>query len=76
MLAIPFFLSMIVVAVSASGQPTFGAGAAMVVSVGNDVGWQVTGLEEAREVFLERGELRGGTESMKEHWAKHGPLYG
>ena len=78
MIFTPFFLSMIAAAASASasGQPTFEAGNPMVVTAGNDVGWQVTSIEEARAAFKERGELRGGTEKMKAHWEQHGSLYG
>lgn len=76
MIFTPVFLSMIVAAASASEQPVFEAGAPMVVTAGNDVGWQVTSPEEAREAFLERGELRGGTEKMRAHWETHGSLYG
>jgi len=47
----------------------------MVISVGNDVGWQIESAEAARQAFLERGELRCGTEKVREHWDKFGPLY-
>lgn len=76
MIFTPVFLSIIAAAASASGQPAFQAGDPIVVSVGNDVGWQVKSIEEARAAFLERGELRGGTEKVKAHWEQHGSLYG
>lgn len=76
MIFTPVFLSMIAAAVAAFGQPAFEAGAPMVVSAGNDVGWQVKSIEEAQTAFKERGELRCGTENMNVHWAKYGPLYG
>lgn len=76
MIFTPIFLSMIAVAVSAFGQPAFEAGDPMVVTAGNDVGWQVKSIEEAQTAFKERGELRGGTEKMKAHWERHGSLYG
>jgi len=71
----PVFLGMIAAAVSASGPPAFEAGDFMVITAGNDVGWQVETPEEARAAFQERGELRGGTEKMNAHWEKHGSLY-
>lgn len=76
MIFTPFFLSIIAAVASASRQPAFEAGDPMVVTAGNDVGWQVTSIEEARAAFKERGELRGGTDKMKAHWETHGPLYG
>jgi hypothetical protein len=75
MIFTPVFLSIIAVAASASGQPAFEAGSPMVVTAGNDVGWQVTSIEEARTAFKELGQLRGSTEKMKAHWEKHGSLY-
>lgn len=69
------FVNMIAAAVSASGLPAFEAGAPMVVTAGNDVGWQVASPEEARAAFRERGELRGSTENMSAHWEKNGHLY-
>lgn len=53
----------------------FEPGQPMVVSVGNDVGWQVNDLESARAAFQERWELRGGPEKVQAHWQAHGPLY-
>lgn len=47
----------------------------MVVSVGNDVGWQVVSPEEGRKAFLERGELRCGPEAMRAHWEALGDTY-
>jgi hypothetical protein len=47
----------------------------MVVTAGNDVGWQVTSPEEARAAFEERGALRGGPEKMQAHWKEHGARY-
>lgn len=47
----------------------------MVVTVGNDVGWQVEGPEAAREAFSQRGELRCGTEKLTAHWDRLGSLY-
>ena len=76
MIFTPIFLSMVVVAASSAGLPAFEAGHPMVISVGNDVGWQVKSLEGAREAFLKDRELRGGTEKMKAHWEQHGSLYG
>ena len=73
MIFILLFLNMISAAVSASGLPAFEAGAPMVVTAGNDVGWQVASPEEARTAFKERGELRCGPEKMDAHWKTHGP---
>ena len=53
----------------------FAPGKPMVITVGNDVGWQVTDFEAARTAFIERGELRSGPEKMLAHWKKHGTLY-
>ena len=53
----------------------FGPGKPMVITAGNDVGWQVTSPEEARVAFQERGELRCGPEGMQAHWKEHGPRY-
>ncbi len=53
------------------GQP----GEPMVISVGNDVGFQVVSPEEAMKAFAERGELRCGPKRLAEHWKAHGPLY-
>jgi len=75
MIFIPVFLCIIVATASALGLPAFEAGAPMVVTAGNDVGWQVESIEEARAAFQERGELRSGPEKMRAHWDKHGPLY-
>ena len=52
------------------------AGDPMVVTCGNDVGWQVVSLEAARAAFVERGELRRDTKAVEEHWARSGHLYG
>ncbi|HQK93076.1 MAG TPA: beta-galactosidase [Armatimonadota bacterium] len=52
------------------------AGDPMVVTCGNDVGWQVVSPEAARASFLERGELRRDTGAVEEHWARYGHLYG
>lgn len=75
MIFISLFLNIISAAVSASGLPSFEAGAPMVVTAGNDVGWQVASPEDARAAFQERGELRCGPEKMRAHWEKHGPRY-
>jgi len=47
----------------------------MVITVGNDVGWQVVSIEEGRKAFLERGELRRDTQAVAEHWRQFGRLY-
>jgi hypothetical protein len=52
-----------------------GPGDPMVVTAGNDVGWQVESLEAGREAFLQRGELRCGTEKLSAHWNQLGSLY-
>ena len=53
----------------------FGPGKPMVITVGNDVGWQVTDPEAARAAFQKCGELRCGPEKMDAHWKKRGTLY-
>ncbi len=47
----------------------------MVVTAGNDVGWQVTSIEEAAVAFRERGELRRDPGAVIEHWTQRGALY-
>ena len=47
------------------------SGTPMVVTAGNDVGWQVASMDEARKAFAERGELRGGLAGLQGHWAAH-----
>jgi len=47
----------------------------MVVTAGNDVGWQVAGPEEARAAFLENGALRIAPEKLQKHWKDLGPRY-
>lgn len=54
---------------------TFEPGKPMVITAGNDVGWQVTNPEAARQAFLERGELRCGPENMEAHWERSGAMY-
>ncbi len=69
-------LATIAVEVFDPGRPACKAGDPMVVTVGNDVGWQVLSLEEARKAFQERGELRcGPNERMTPHWNASGQLY-
>ena len=50
-------------------------GAPMVITAGNDVGWQVTDPGQAREAFLQRGELRCDPQRFVAHWDAHGGLY-
>lgn len=47
----------------------------MVVTSGNDVGWQVVSIEDGRAAFRERGEIRRDPGAVREHWAQVGPLY-
>jgi len=57
-------------------EPNVGrAGDPMVITAGNDVGWQVLSPEEAMKAFQETGELRCGPERAQAHWRAHGHLY-
>jgi len=47
----------------------------MLVTAGNDVGWQVISPEEAMKTFKEKGALRCGPDKARAHWEAHGPLY-
>ncbi|HJN15734.1 MAG TPA: beta-galactosidase, partial [Armatimonadota bacterium] len=62
---------------AATAQPPIDPrpGDPMVVTCGNDVGWQVDSIEAGATAFNERGELRGGTERVRAHWDANGPLY-
>ena len=61
--------------------PTFpvngpaGPGDPMVITAGNDVGLQVESPEAAGQAFLDRGELRCGTQKLAPHWDRLGNLY-
>lgn len=69
-------LATIVAEVSDHGRPACKAGDPMVVTVGNDVGWQVLSAEQGRKAFQEKGELRcSPDERMKLHWENYGHLY-
>ena len=77
MIFIPVLFNVILTAATASGLPAFEAGDPMVVTVGNDVGWQALDAEEGRKAFEERGELRcSPDERMAPHWEANGHLYG
>ena len=77
MILIPILFNVIVTAASASDVPAFEAGDPMVVTVGNDVGWQVLSAEEGRKAFQEKGELRCSPDDrMTPHWEANGHLYG
>jgi len=57
-------------------QPLVGRpGDPMVVTAGNDVGWQVVDPETARKAFLQSGELRRDPQAMRDYWAQKGALY-
>ena len=77
MIFLAVLLMVVVTAVSATGQPAFEAGNPMVVTAGNDVGWQVLNPEEGRKAFLERGGLRCSPDDrMTPHWKASGDHYG
>ncbi len=77
MIFLTVLLLVVVTAASAIGQPAFEAGNPMVVTAGNDVGWQVLNPEEGRKAFQERGELRCNPDDrMTSHWKSRGNLYG
>lgn len=70
------FLATIAAVVSDHGRPSCKAGDPMVITVGNDVGWQVLSAEQGRKAFQETGELRcKPDERMKLHWENYGHLY-
>lgn len=69
-------LMMITAVVSLIAQvPPAQVGDPMVISAGNDVGWQVDNPAEALRVLQETGALRGDTRRLEEHWANVGADY-
>lgn len=69
-------LMMITTVVSLIAQvPPAQVGDPMVISAGNDVGWQVDNPAEALRVLQETGALRGDTRRLEEHWANVGADY-
>ncbi len=76
MYVVAVILATIVAEVSDHGRPACKAGDPMVVTVGNDVGWQVLSAEQGRKAFQETGALRcSPDERMKLHWENYGHLY-
>lgn len=47
----------------------------MVITCGNDVGWQVTDPQDALRLLRETGQLRRDTAAVIEHWSRLGPEY-
>jgi len=57
------------------GAPVGQVGEPIVLTVGNDVIWQVESAEAAREAFHATGALRCGPERFIEHWNTRGHEY-
>lgn len=55
--------------------PPAQVGDPMVITAGNDVGWQTVDPADALRLLRETGELRRDTAAAEDHWARLGPEY-
>lgn len=69
------FFSALMLLAAGQEASVFAPGMPMVITAGNDVGWQIANPEDARKAFQERGELGIGPEKLQHHWKEAGGRY-